>query len=508
MHQWRASCLAVIAVLLSAACSNGGSGQSSGPPPHANTLIYAVPGEPDSLDPGAGISGFDAYFSDSIYETLINSDPRTMEATRPGLATSWEFTGPNKLTFRLHLRHGVSFQDGTPFNAQAVKVSLDHYKSLGAWFDLVPVTGETVVDDYTIDLNLSQQYSPLPAILAFRAGQIISPTALQKYGKDYGRHPVGAGPFAFESWTAGSELVLTRFKGYYNASAVKLSGIDYKVIVDTTAMSNAMAAGQVDLAELLNLPVRNLAALRGNPRVTARVLSGLSEGIVTTSNTMPPFNNVLVRRAANLAIDRQKLQEAMQGRGYGLGPAWQYSPPNFWSSTRSIRNFGYHPDQARELLRQAGYPNGVTVQICVFSNDTTQAATIEKEQMAPAGFNLQLSQEPVNSCVSKLQSGGIPMVQIGWFFLASPFQGYQTMFGAQAGAPRYPGVDDLLSRIASAYTRQDQKPLYDQLNQLLYQTAPSIPTYWLVNPVAYSKGLGGLVVDVNGQVRVNQASFT
>jgi ABC-type transport system substrate-binding protein len=127
--------------------------------------------------------------------------------------------------------------------------------------------------------------------------------------------------------------------------------------------------------------------------------------------------------------------------------------------------------------------------------------------MAPAGFNLEISQEPVNSCVSKLQTGGIPMVQIGWFFLASPFQGYQTMFGARAGVPQYPGVDDVLNQVAAVYTQSEQKPIYDKMNELLYQTAPSIPTYWLVNPVAWSKRVTGQVTDINGQVRINQASF-
>jgi len=504
--QWRKSCLAVIAILAASACGNGSTNQSNGPPPHGNVLFYATPGEPDNLDPGGGISGFDQYYANEIYDTLINSDPKTMQPTQPGLATSWEFTGADKLTFRLHLRHGVQFQDGTPFNAAAVKVSIDHYKSLGSWFDLTPVKSETVVDDYTVDLNLSQQYSPLPAILAFRAGQMISPTALQKYGKDFGRNPVGAGPFAFKSWTAGSEIVLTKFKDYWNAGATKLAGIDFKVIVDTTAMTNAMAAGQVDFAELLNLPVRNLAALKGNSKVVTKVLNTLSLGIVTTVNTMPPFNNPLVRQAANMAIDRKALGSAILG-GYGQGPAWQYVPPNYWAATKTLSDFGYHPDKAKSLLAQAGYPNGVTVQICTFSSDTTQAATIEKDQMASAGFNLQISQEPVNSCVSKLQTGGIPMVQIGWFFLASPFQGYQTMFGAQGSGPRYAGVDDLLTKIAAAYTQTDQKPLYDQMNELLYQTAPSIPTYWLVNPIAYSTRLSGMVFDINGGVRVDQAFF-
>jgi peptide/nickel transport system substrate-binding protein len=507
MQQWRKSCLAAIAVMVASACANGGSGQTSGPPPHGNVLFYATPGEPGSLDPGASISGFDQYYTNAIYDTLIIADPKTMEPTKAGLALSWSFTGADKLTFRMNLRHGVQFQDGTPFDAQAVKASIEHYKSLGNWFDLTPVKSVTVVDDYTADLNLSQPYSPLPAILSFRAGQIISPTALQKYGKDFGHNPVGAGPFAFKSWTAGSEIVLTRFKDYWNASATKLAGIDYKIIVDATAMTNAMSAGQVDLAELINLPIRNLAALKGNSKVTTQVLNTLSLGIVTTSNTMPPFNNPLVRRAANMAIDRQKLADGVLGKGVGQGPAYQYVPPNYWAATKSLKDFGYHPDQARELLRQAGYPNGVTIQICTFSDTTVQAATIEKDQMAPAGFNLQISQEPVNSCVSKLQTGGVPMVQIGWFFLASPFQGYQTMFGALPTRPPYPGVDDLLARIASAYSQTDLKPLYDQMNELLYQTAPSVPTYWLVNPVAYTTRLKGVVTDINGGLRIQAAYY-
>jgi ABC-type transport system substrate-binding protein len=505
--QWRKSYLALAAVLLAAACGNGNNNQSNGPPPHGNVLFYATPGEAGSLHPGASISGFDQYYTDAIYDTLIVSDPKTMEPTKPGLATSWEFTGADKLTFRLHLRHGVQFQDGTPMNADAVKASIDHYKSLGNWFDMVPVKSETVVDDYTLDLNLSQPYSPLPAILSFRAGQVISPTALQKYGKDFGKNPVGAGPFAFKSWTAGSEIVLTKFNGYWNAAATKFAGIDYKIIVDPSAMLNATTAGQVDFAQLLNVPVQNLNALKGSNKVNFKVLPTLSLGIITTVNTMPPFNNQLVRQAAELSIDRKALGDALNGPGNGQGPAYQYVPPNYWAATKSLKDWGYHPDQAKALLKQAGYPNGVTVQICTFSDSTTQAATIEKQQMAPAGFNLDISQEPVNSCVSKLQTGGIPMVQIGWFFLASPYQGYATMFGALGAGPRYAGVDPLLAKIAAAYTTPDQKPLYDQMNELLYQTAPSIPTYWLVNPIAYSKRLTGMVFDINGIVRFNQASF-
>jgi ABC-type transport system substrate-binding protein len=505
MNGWRKLGTVLAAGILAAACGNGSS-SSNGPPPHNNTLVYAAPGEPDTLDPGGGISGFDQYYEKAIYDTLIVSDPKTMNPTIPGLATSWEFMGPNKQTFRLHLRQNVQFQDGTPFNAEAVKANIDHYKSLGVWFDMVKVTSETVVDDHTIDLNLNSPYSPLPAILSFRAGMMASPTALQKEGKDYGRNPVGTGPFTFKSWTAGSEIVTTRFDNYWNRSSIHFNGIDYKVIPDTNAMSSAVTTGQADFGQLINLPATSIKSLQTKSSVVAKVLQTLSPGIVTTANTVPPFNNVLVRRAFNLSINRKELGKAMTG-GYGQGPASQYVPPNYWASTKDLAPYKYDTTQAKQLLAQAGYANGITVQICTFSNDTDQAATIEKQQMAPAGINLQISHEPVNSCVAKLVNGGIPMVQIGWFFLASPYQGYQTMFGARGPTPQYPGVDPLLGQIASVYTQAEQKPLYDQMNRLLFDTAPSIPTYWLVNSVGYSSRLRNVVFDINGQEHLNQAYF-
>ncbi|MBO0682574.1 MAG: hypothetical protein J2P45_05410, partial [Candidatus Dormibacteraeota bacterium] len=322
MRVLRRPWIVVIAVLAVAACGN--STTSNGPPPHGNVLMYGAPGEPDTLDPALGGSGFDQYYEKAIYDKLINTDSN-MNPTVPGLATSWEFMGADKLTFRLHLRHGVQFQDGTPFNADAVKVTLDHYKTSPFWFDLLVVKSETVVDDYTIDLNLSTQYSPLPAILSFRAGMIISPTALQKYGANFGQHPVGAGPFTFQSWTPGAQIVLTKNNSYWNKSQVHFNGITYKVIGDTNAMTNALIAGQIDFAQLLNLPAQEIAPLKARSNLVADVKQTLSPGIVTLDTTKPPFNNQQVRQATELSIDRNALTSAMVGKA-GQGPAWEYVP--------------------------------------------------------------------------------------------------------------------------------------------------------------------------------------
>ncbi|MBO0682399.1 MAG: hypothetical protein J2P45_04505, partial [Candidatus Dormibacteraeota bacterium] len=220
----------------------------------------------------------------------------------------------------------------------------------------------------------------------------------------------------------------------------------------------------------------------------------------------PPFNNQQVRQATELSIDRNALTSAMVGKA-GQGPAWEYVPPGFWAYTKDLKDWKYDPAKAKQMLAAAGYPNGITSRVCVFSNDTVKAATIEKQQMAPAGITLVLDQEPVNACFTLVQQGKDQMIQVGWFFLASPYQGYATMFGARAGVPQYPGVDAVLQKATQVYTQQQQKPVYDQMNRMLYDLAPSIPTYWLVNPVAYSKRIQGITFDINGQEHLDFAHF-
>jgi ABC-type transport system substrate-binding protein len=502
MRRWQALWFGASLALCVAACGSGG-GSSSGPPPHNNFLIAAAPGEPDTMDPGGGISGFDAEMTDPIYDTLIKADPKTQEL-QPDLALSWGFMGADKLTFRLNLRHNVKFHDGTPFDAQAVKTSIEHYQAGKQWFDLTPVSSIDVVDPYTADLHLSAPYSPLPAILTFRGGQIISPAALQKWGKDYGRHPVGTGPFMFQSWEPGAEVDELKFPGYWGA-APKLAGIKFKVIPTSTSMATAAEGGQVDFATALN--TTNLPALRANSKLNVQVLNTLSLAIVTTNNLAPPFNNPLVRRAVNMLVDRRALSDAVNGRGVGQGPAWQFVPPTYWPFSKDLKNYPRDPAQAKSLLAQAGYPNGLTVQLCNPTSQDTTAAQIEKANLAEGGITVNISVEPVNSCLSKMFNATVPMVQIGWLGLASPYQTYSTMFGPGNPFGKYDDVNQLLLKVAGVYTQPEQQAVYQQINQALFQDAPSIPLYYLVNVASSSKRVQGLVSNPQGAVLLRNAYF-
>lgn len=492
--RWRLACLGLVAALAIAACGGSGSGNSiQGPNPKGSSLIASAPGEPDSLDPMGGISGFAVTYLYQIYDTLIHLDPQSNQL-KPELATSWEWTTPDKLTLRLHLRQNVKFQDGTPVNADAVKVSIEHAKTFTRWPDLIPVKGVTVVDQNTADVNLSQPYAQLPAILSWRGGMLVSPTALQKYGADFGRHPVGAGAFAFESWQPGAEIKLSKFKDYWDASQVKLAGVDFKIIANPTAQITALRAGQLDVGGLANL--ENLPSVQGASNLDVRTMNETALALITTANKSAPFNNPLVRRAANMSLDRHAIAVTANTKNLvdkGIGaPAWQYVLPSEWPYSKDLKNYPYDPAQAKKLLAQAGYPNGVTVQLCNIQGNPDTIPQIEKQQMAKAGFTVVIQDEPVNSCLAKMQNGGVPMVQIGWAGLADPYQTYATMFGPFSSFGPYPGVNEMLAKAASSYTQGEQQQIYRQLNKMLFDLAPSIPLYYNVNVGITNKRVQGV----------------
>ncbi|MBO0685635.1 MAG: hypothetical protein J2P45_20960, partial [Candidatus Dormibacteraeota bacterium] len=332
MRRWRAAWMGCAAALVVAACG-GGSNTGGAKPPHGNTLIVGETGQPYSLDPGQSLGNYDLEVMFLIYDPLLRADPKTLKP-QPGLATAWNWMGPDRLTLRLTLRQGVTFQDGTPFDAQAVKTSMDHYRSTHLETDLTPVSSVNVADTHTVDIHLSAPYSPLPEVLTERAGMIVSPAALQKYGPvNIGQHPVGTGPFKLDSWVQQQELKLTRWNGYWQKGKAKLAGIDWKVISDPTALASAIQAGQVDYSS--NIQPTNRQALQQKSNLATKVIPTLSMALIQLNTGLPPVNDALVREAIDSALDRKGINNVINGPGIG-GPAWQYVPPTYWTYSKNL----------------------------------------------------------------------------------------------------------------------------------------------------------------------------
>jgi peptide/nickel transport system substrate-binding protein len=502
--------LVAAALLVVAGCGGGSGGSNGGPPPHNNVLQFGTTGEPATLDPAAGVGdALEIPPSYAIFDRLIAFDPRTL-ALRPGLATSWSFTGADRLAFRMTLRHGATFQDGTPVDAAAVKFSLERYKSLGINHDIAQVASVTAAGQDAVEVRLAGPYSVLPNVLTGRAGMIVSPAAVQKWGRDFGRHPVGAGPFAFQRWQPGTQVDLTRYGGYWQKGQPKLAGITYKVIANTASMAAAAISGQVDIAQI---DPSNLPAVRADRDLTVRIDPTLSVFGIVFNSSLPPVNDVLVRRAVAMSLDRKGIAETILGKGVGPGAAWQTAPPSFWTYSQGVQDWKHDPAGARQLLAQAGHPNGVTIPMCFPSTIFNQLPALLKQQLGQAGITLDLTVELVNACQNKMAvQRSIATIFLGWTGRPDPYLQYSQLYGStgtlNSGRVSYPGVDATLSKILAAYTQDEQKPLYEQLNRQVFEAVPDVPIYYLPAVVALSKRVSGYQPNIVGKIDATTLSFT
>jgi len=469
----------------------------------SNTLSIGIASEPFTLDPGQGVGGTDYPYLYSLFERILRFDPKTLEPA-PGLAERWEFAGEDKTIFKFKLRPNLTFQDGTALDAEAVKASLVHFKDDGRVKDLDVVKSIDVIDPLTVSLTLTQPYSPITAILADRAGMIISPTALKKLGKDFERTPVGAGPFMIKKWTAGQVMEVEKFPGYWDAARIKLNGINFKFIANPTSLVSAALTGQVDYAFALD--PKNLAALKANPRI--RVESEPTLAYYEIALYLgPPLDNLKVRQALAMSLDREVLRDAIIGEAGGEGPTSLPIPPSSFASSPQWANaIKYDPAKAKQLLAEAGYPDGLTLKIC--GNPSTgygaDILDIEREQMKPAGFTLDVTMMTASAC---LQAAAVkhdfPLLQIGFSGRPHPFMTFLQNFGSTGqynGAHyKFPGVDELLDKIAATYTSDEQKPLFAQVDKLWVEQVPHLPLFFRPNISVYSKAIAGEIPNAQGK---------
>ena len=312
---------ALAAAVLLVGCASGGSG--AGGSTANGTIAIGTTLAPTTLDPQMGTSGADAQYLYFVFDRLIQYDPQTGEL-RPMLATSWKFVGAKKLEFRLNLRKGVRFQDGTPMDARAVVYTLKRHLANGdVGNDLQYVRDVKATGPYTVTIMLSQQNALLPNGLADRAGMIVSPTAARKDEKGFGTHPVGAGPYKFVSMTAGSRYTFTRFAGYWNNAALpRVKNVDIKVFSNDTSLVTAVRTGDVQVGG--GLFPQDVSLVQREKDLKVVVSKGLTLNMVYFNGRMKPFDDAKVRLAFNLALDRNAIVRAASN---GLGKAWTQPVP-------------------------------------------------------------------------------------------------------------------------------------------------------------------------------------
>jgi peptide/nickel transport system substrate-binding protein len=347
-------------------------------------LRVGVALEPPILDPTAGAAeAIDIVVYQNIFEGLTRIDQNG--DVQPGLAREWTIS-PDQLTYTFTLEDGVTFHDGTSFDAEDVKFTFDRIlapDSVNAHKEFyTPITAVTVVDPLKVQMTLDRVVGRFLFDLGRGDAVIVAPESAANNANE----PIGTGPFAFVQWDKGSRVVLEAYAPYWG-EPVHLSKATYVFISDTATITNALLAGDIDGTN--NFATEAVGVFEGNPQFN--ILVGTTEGetILGTNNRKPPFDNLKVRQAMAHAIDRQAIIDGAT-YGYGTPIGAPFAPHNAYY-TDLTNTYPHDVAKAKALLAEAGFPDGfsATLKLPPVAYATLSGQIIAS-QFAEVGIKLEL----------------------------------------------------------------------------------------------------------------------
>jgi peptide/nickel transport system substrate-binding protein len=350
----------------------------------AQTVTIATAAQPETLDPHVTSATSSFQTMKSIYDTLVEANREAVIV--PALAESWTVSDDG-LTLTFHLRDGVRFHDGSPLTSADVAATIARLQAEGSpkANEFTMITAVATPDDLTVVLTLA---NPAPALLdSFASGWgAILPAALVEAGHDFGNRPVGTGPFVFQEWVRDSFVRLTANPDYYQG-APAVGEVVIRYVQDTAVQFQGLQTGEFDIA--VDIAAVDWPAVEADPRfVLEQGPSGLA--LVSALNTRRPYlSDPRVRRALNLAVDAEIIMEVAYGGGFTIGTFMEAGSP--WLPD-FIAPYGYDPEQARNLLRAAGVPDGWTLDMALpqpYSAHITAGQMIQ-DMLREVGVNAEI----------------------------------------------------------------------------------------------------------------------
>lgn len=442
------------------------------------TLIYARATDAATLDPALLQDDNSARVTVNIFEGLVKFKPGTTEI-QPCLAESWRVS-PDGREWVFYLRKNVRFHDGTPFNAEAVRFSIerqlpprDTRDMPYAPFVFGPVEKILTPEPYTVKFILKYPYAPFLHNLAMAASApIVSPAAVQAAGQEFWKRPVGTGPYVFESWEQGRKIVLKANQSYWG-DAPRNSRLVFRVIRQSRLRALALKLGMADIIDGIGPPEAKYLEQNG---MTVLRQPGMDINYLGFYTGKKPFDQLSVRKALNMAIDTGQIVNILyKGNAYSAnGPL----PPGVAGYSENLRPLPYDPEGARELLKSAGYGEGLSITLITYENPRpynpaggVKLAEAVRKDLAKVGVRAEIKSYPWDEYKEALLNKEGDAFFYGWTgdngdpdnFLYTLFASSQIEGGINAFQYRNKELDFLLDE-----GRQEVEPL---LREKLYRTS-------------------------------------
>jgi peptide/nickel transport system substrate-binding protein len=504
-----AAALAAGALLVGCApiAPSGGAGASSEAPvaredldPEA-TIRYADAVGPSRFDPMRSTNGQDIRFFAPVYDRLVHLSPGGDPI--PGLATAWEWERDG-LALRMTLRPNVTFHDGTPFDAAAVRANIERGKTVegsSVAADLAVISSVDVVDPTTVVLNLSARSSMLLGLLSHRAGSMLSPAAFGN--PDLDLRPVGTGMYRVTDYRPNDVIVYERNPDYWNADVVGVRRIELRILADEVTRMNALRTGEVDVALLAG---RLVPEAEGLPGVTVHRNSTLTYLVLYLNRARSELGDPRVRQAMNLAVDRQAIA---QGIYFGAAqPTVQPFPAQYYAYNPDFPgdHYRHDPERAKQLLAEAGLPDGFEFEMLVTALGTyMQAGEAVQQMLAEVGIkaNIRAVEAAQTADIYYRQQQGDALIS-QWGGRPDPSMTIDLQFTSTGfsnpGRVTTPRLEELQAQALDTLDPQQRTDLIHQQVAELVEQAFQVPLVMDESVIATSERITGYELLVTGQI--------
>lgn len=464
-----------------------------------SVFTFAMPWSPASVD--TTVEGY-TFTRLGITETLVGVDYDAKLV--PMLAKSWEVSG-NGLTWTFKLRENVKFHDGTPLTAETAKKSLERTFRKAEVYNALPIKSISTADEYTLVIDTTKPFAPLLGYLAGASSAIIAPASLDE--KDEVVEPIGTGPFKFESWAPKESVTAVRFDDYWGTVA-KLQKVIYLAIPELKTRESMLKSGEADLAWILTPAVAE--ELKKDPAYKVYTQTRIGRVNQLMLNTdKPPLDDVRVRTAISLAIDRDLICKALMN-GLVQPAAGPFATDLYWAD-QNIEPISYDLDKAKSLLDESGWTDndqdgvrekdGTKLELSLFTYssrpDLPTIAEALKDQLGKAGITVSIIVLDLNAIKEKAKEGNVDLCLMSrqvfenydpdsWVADFLPDSSYQIYTNYSP--------EELLNLIKEGreiMKDKERKQIYDQIQEMFLRDVP-------VAYITYYTNIAATGSDVNG----------
>lgn len=434
-------------------------------------LRVGVGGSLSTGDPGMTGLPSDMAILINIFDPLVRRD--ATGELQPSLATSWQLIEDN--TWEFKLREGVKFHNGEEFNADSVKYSLERIFKEGSKSpiqELRSVDSVEVVDTFTVRIHTKHIDPYIPDKLALFAGMMVPPNYIEEEGEEkFHSNPVGTGPFVFKEWVKDGHLTATANKEYWG-DPPKVSEVEFKFLPDGQARVAALLSGDVDIID--KVPYTSVETIESNENLRLDWAEGIRIYYLSTAYTEGPTEDKRVRQAISYAIDTQLLINKLLN-GYGKQIAAPVASVNFGSDV-DLEPYPYDPEKAKQLLAEAGYPDGFEIEMHTEPDIYTDIAQAIVQMLDEVGIKVNLTPLPAAEFEDKYSNGELaPLWNNGYsIWQGDPTTLINTFFYTGMPRAKYfnPELDQMQDDMQQMTNIDERKKALHEILKKLHEDAP------------------------------------